>query len=43
VSAAMHRSSSRASSVLIIKPQSRQTLGHDIPPTALALADEVSE
>jgi len=43
VSAAMHRSSSRASSVLIIKPQSRQTLGRDIPPTALALADEVSE
>jgi hypothetical protein len=39
----MHWSSSRASSVLIIKPQSRQTLGCDIPPTALALADEVSE
>jgi hypothetical protein len=29
--------------MLITKPQSRQTLGRDIPPTALALADEVSE
>jgi hypothetical protein len=26
--------------MLITKPQSRQTLGRDIPPTALALADD---